>query len=106
MFTRAAFDDSFQPRPWHALVWLAMILCPMASLFGAPFVNSRPVEIALRLLPVALVVLALAQTVKDWRGDLVEGRRKLRLFIVIVVALHAAVSGAVDLWFGPAHVPA
>jgi len=106
LFTRAAFDDSFRPRPWHALIWLALVLWPVAGLLGAPFAASRPVEVVLRLAPVALVLLALAQTVKDWRGDLVEGRRKLRLFIVAVVALHATLSGVVDLWIGPAQVPA
>jgi AraC-like DNA-binding protein len=106
LFTRAAFDESFRPRPWHALIWLALVLCPVAGLLGAGFADSRPVEVALRLAPVALALLALAQTVKDWRGDLVEGRRKLRLFIVAVVALHATLSGAVDLWIGPAQVPA
>jgi AraC-like DNA-binding protein len=105
LFTRAAFDDSFRPKPWHALIWLALVICPVAGLFGASFATIRPIEIALRLAPMALALLALAQTVKDWRGDLVEGRRTLRLFIVVVVALHATLSGVVDLWIGPAQVP-
>ena len=106
LFTRAAFDDSFRPKPWHALIWLALVLCPVAGLLGATFATTRAVEVALRLAPIALALLALAQTVKDWRGDLVEGRRKLRLFIVAVVALHATLSGVVDVWIGPAQVPA
>jgi AraC-like DNA-binding protein len=106
LFTRAAFDDSFRLAPWHGLLWLALVICPVASLFGAGFATSRPVEVALRIAPVALALLALAQTVKDWRGDLVEGRRKLRLFIVAVVVLHSAISAAVDLSLGADRVPA
>lgn len=105
LFTRAAFDDSFRLAPWHALLWLALVVCPVAGLFGAGFATSRPAEVALRIAPVALALLALVQTVKDWRGDLVEGRRKLRFFIVAVVVLHSAISAAVDLSLGADSVP-
>jgi AraC-like DNA-binding protein len=105
LFTRAAFDDSFRLAPWHALLWLALVVCPVAGLFGAGFATSRPAEVALRVAPVALALLALVQTVKDWRGDLVEGRRKLRFFIIAVVVLHSAISAAVDLSLGADRVP-
>lgn len=105
LFTRAAFDDSFRLAPWHALLWLALVIFPVAGLFDAGFATSRPAEVALRLAPVALALLALVQTVKDWRGDLVEGRRKLRFFIVAVVVLHSAISAAVDLSLGADRVP-
>lgn len=105
LFTRAAFDDSFRLAPWHGLLWLALVVCPVAGMFGAAFATSRPAEVALRIAPVVLALLALAQTTKDWRGDLVEGRRKLRLFIVGAVVLHSAISAAVDLSFGVDHVP-
>jgi AraC-like DNA-binding protein len=105
LFTRAAFDDGFRPRPWHGLVWLALVFCPLAGLFGAGFADSPPVETAQRLASIGLALLALVRTVKDWRGDLVEGRRRLRVFIVVVVALHATTTGVVDLWIGPPNVP-
>jgi AraC-like DNA-binding protein len=105
LFTRAVFDESFRPRPWHAALWLALVACPVAGLLFPAFAVSRPVEIAVRIVPVALVLLALAQTVSGWRGDLVEGRRRLRLFIIAAVAIHTAISAAVDLSLGPDHVP-
>jgi AraC-like DNA-binding protein len=49
--------------------------------------------------------MALAQTVAGWRSDLVEGRRRLRLFILAAVAIHSTVTAAVDLSFGPGQVP-
>ena len=106
LFTRAAFDNSFRLAPWHSLLWLALVVCPVAGLFGAGFSTSRPAEVALRIAPVVLAVLALLQTVKDWRSDLVEGRRLLRLFIVAVVVLHRAISAGVDLSLGVDRIPA
>jgi AraC-like DNA-binding protein len=105
LFTRAAFDDAFRPRPWHVLLWLLMIAGPVAARLGAGFVTEQPVVIGTRLLPVLFVLLAVAQTVRDWGADLVEGRRRLRLFILAAVALHSAVTAAVDLSIGPDHVP-
>jgi AraC-like DNA-binding protein len=104
MFTRAVFDDSFRPAPWHGLLWLALVLTPVAGLFGAEFAVARPVMIARQVVPVALVLLALIQTVRDWRVDLVEGRRRLRLFIVAAAGLHAIVTVMVELVLGTGQV--
>jgi AraC-like DNA-binding protein len=105
LFTRAAFDDAFRPRPWHALLWLLMIACPLAAVFGADFVSSRSAVVAMRFLPVLFVLLAVGQTVRGWGADLVEGRRRLRLFILAAVALHTGISAGVDVVIGPEHVP-
>jgi AraC-like DNA-binding protein len=106
LFTRAVFDDRFRLAPWHGLLWLAFIAGPLAWLFGADFLARPPTGIVLRLAPVVLALLVLVQTVKDWRGDLVEGRRRLRVFIVAAVVLQIAISAAVDLSLGPERVPA
>jgi AraC-like DNA-binding protein len=106
LFTRAVFDDSFRPRGWHGLLWFALAVCPVVAALSVPgFTVSRPVEIGGRIVPVAFVLLALAQTVTGWRGDLVEGRRRLRLFIIAAVAFHTTISATVDLSLGPEHVP-
>lgn len=101
LFTRAAFDDSFRPAAWHAAVWLLLIVCSMTAWFGYKVAAEWPMVVALRLIPVAFVLLAVVQTVRGWGGDLVEGRRRLRLFIVAAVVLHTVVSAAVDLSVGP-----
>lgn len=105
LFTRAAFDDSFRPRSWHVLLWLLVIAGPVAAMLGAGVVADRPVAIVVRLLPVLFVLLAIAQTIREWSADLVEGRRRLRMFVLAAVALHTAVSAAVDISIGPGHVP-
>jgi AraC-like DNA-binding protein len=106
LFTRAVFDDRFRPGPWHAVLWLAFVVWPLAWLLGADFVARDPLQAAMRLAALVLAVLVLVQTVKDWRGDLVESRRRLRAFIVVAVLLHIAVTASVDLSIGPEHVPA
>lgn len=106
LFTRAVFDDHFRLAPWHGLVWLAFVAGPIAWLLGAAFVTRPPLPVVLRLAPAALALLVLVQTIKDWRGDLVEGRRRLRFFIVAAVVLQMAISAAVDVALGPEHVPA
>ncbi len=105
LFARALFDDSFRLKPWHALVWLGLVVWPLAHIFGAGFTTHWLLGVAVRVAVILLAVLALVQTVRGWGSDLVEGRRRLRLFILIAVALHIAVSVTVELAFGPDHVP-
>lgn len=105
LFARALFDDSFRLKPWHALVWLGLVVWPLAHVFGAGITTHWLLGVVVRVAVILLAVLALVQTVRGWGTDLVEGRRRLRLFILIAVALHIAASVTVELAFGPDHVP-
>jgi AraC-like DNA-binding protein len=105
LFTRAAFDDSFRPTPWHGLWWLLLVACSQTTSAGVDEPENWLLAAALRLVPVVFVLLAVVQTIAGWRGDLVEGRRRLRLFILAAVVLHTAVSATVDISIGPRHVP-
>jgi AraC-like DNA-binding protein len=105
LFTRAVFDDRFRPRPWHVLLWVAFAVWPVAWLLGADYVSRDPLQSTMHIAVLVLAVLVVVQTVKDWRGDLVEGRRRLRLFIVVAILLHIAITASVDLSLGPEHVP-
>ena len=83
LFTRALFDDSFKLRGWHALVWAAMVAFSFVScMWIAPGGNAHISIIAINVLVLGFIVLAVGQTVASWSADLVEGRRRVRVFIV------------------------
>jgi AraC-like DNA-binding protein len=91
LFVRALFDDDFVPRRRHALTWAAVagvsgLNCLLHSGGGVPGVLAGFggwATLLQRVLPLVFAGLAIAAAVRHWRGDLVEGRRRLRLFIVI-----------------------
>ena len=89
LLASALFDDGFRLRPWHGALWLVMVglgLCD--CLFG----GSRLLGIALTLSSLVFAGLALLPTLSSWKIDLVEGRRRLRLFIVGAASLYIAVT--------------
>jgi len=86
IFVQALFDDGFTFRLVHALAWAAA--AGLGALNCAVFAHSgwaiAPFTMGLqRLLPLLFAVLTVIAAVAGWRSDLVEGRRRLRAFIVI-----------------------
>lgn len=87
IFVRALFDDAFVPRPVHALAWAAVALlslsnCLLAVTQGAWALREITVGLQ-RAVPLLFAVLAAQAAARHWRADLVEERRRLRLFIVV-----------------------
>ena len=100
LFTRALFDDGFRLRPWHAAIWLAVVAfsfvnCALLAPAGGG--DARLSVIAINLLVLGFIALAVAQTVASWPADLVEGRRHVRLFIVIAAALYGGINAVLHL---------
>jgi AraC-like DNA-binding protein len=93
LFASALFDDSFRLRWWHGGVWLLM------AAFGAVecVANSSTLTIALTSSSFVFAGLAVVPTLTTWRDDLLEGRRRLRLFIVIASATYTAMTAAAHL---------
>lgn len=100
LFSRALFDDDFQLNAGHGLAW--------ASMAGAPVVActllrpehadaARVVGQLVDLGTFGFAALAVAQTLASWRADLVERRRRLRIFIVGGGAAYATVAAVVRL---------
>jgi AraC-like DNA-binding protein len=85
LWARAAFDDDFVPRPWHGVLWAAVAVAQWLDTSG--MTRSAAIEVAIeRTLPFAslgLALLAVAQTLVTWPADLVQGRRRLRLVVLI-----------------------
>lgn len=91
LFTRALLDDAFTLRRWHAVVWALLATVGAASCLSiAPAHSPLAASLAwtMGLSPVFWSLLAIAQSLAQWREDLVEGRRRLRAVIVAATALY------------------
>jgi AraC-like DNA-binding protein len=91
LFSRALFDDGFRLRPWHAAAWAGLALLAVGACL-APGPALPPLGGAIKLATAGFALLALAQSLSSWRADLVEKRRRLRIFIVGAGALYTLVN--------------
>jgi hypothetical protein len=81
LFTRALFDETFRLRWWHALIWAAVVAFSFVNcMWLAPASGVQLSIVAINLFALGFIVLAVAQTVASWPADLVEGRRRVRVF--------------------------
>jgi AraC-like DNA-binding protein len=100
LFTRAVFDDAFEVRLSHLAVWLAVAGVSFSNCFmtGASMTwPARLVGMGLNILPLVVAALAIVQTIATWSGDLVEGRRRLRAFVVTAAAAYAVFNALLQL---------
>ena len=105
LFVRSLFDDDFVPRRRHALTWAAVagisgLNCLLHSGAGVPGVLAGFggwATVLQRVLPLLFAGLAVAAAARHWRGDLVEGRRRLRLFIVLAGSAYTVAQLALRL---------
>ena len=86
VFVQALFDDDFALRPLHVGAWVAV--AALAALNCALVAGSASVVAPLtlgmqRAVPLVFAALAAMAAASKWRADLVEGRRRLRVFIVV-----------------------
>ena len=99
LFCRALFDDGFTLRWWHGAIWLAVAAFSFVNcLWLAPAGHAHLSIVAVNLLALAFIVLAIVQTVSSWSADLVEGRRNLRIFIIVAVALYGGLNDLLQMW--------
>jgi AraC-like DNA-binding protein len=98
LFTRALFDETFRLRWWHALVWAAVAAFSFVNcMWLAPASGARLSIVAVNLLALGFIVLAVAQTITSWSADLVEGRRRVRVFIVSAAALYGGLNAVLQI---------
>jgi AraC-like DNA-binding protein len=99
LFTRALFDDAFTLRWWHGLLWALVAAFSFVNcMWIAPAGNARASIVAINLLALSFIALALAQTIASWSQDLVERRRRLRLFIVGAAALYGGINAMLQIF--------
>jgi AraC-like DNA-binding protein len=105
LFARALFDDTFALRGWHAVPWAAVVGVSLANclLLGPPHAENIRIfgaginSIVMSLIALGFIALAVGQTVTSWSTDLVESRRRLRIFVVGAAALYGAVNAVAQL---------
>jgi AraC-like DNA-binding protein len=98
LFCRALFDDGFSLRWWHALIWLAVAAFSFVNcLWIAPAGHARLSIVAINIVALGFIGLAVGQTIASWSADLVEGRRRLRIFIVAAAALYGGLNALLQI---------
>jgi AraC-like DNA-binding protein len=100
LFARALFDDGFQLRRWHVVPWAAVAGLSLVNclvLAPAHLLDPRIPAAAMTVISLAFVGLAVGQTIASWAADLVEHRRRLRVFVVVATAIYAAVNAGLQL---------
>ena len=68
-----------------------MWIAPAWSARGCPI-------IAINLIVLGFIALAVAQTIASWSADLVEGRRRVRVFIVTAAALYGGINAVLQIF--------
>ena len=105
LFARALFDDAFELRRWHALPWAAVVGISLVNCLVLGPASSENFQIlgvgihsiVMSLIALGFIALAVGQTVASWSIDLVESRRRLRIFIVAAAAVYGGVNAILQL---------
>lgn len=93
LFTRALFDDAFRLRGWHGLVWaMVTAFSFVGCVWIAPSGNVRFSVTVVNLIVLVFIALAVGQTIASWSADLVERRRRVRVFIVCAAGLYGGLN--------------
>ncbi|MGY3510439.1 helix-turn-helix domain-containing protein [Bradyrhizobium lupini] len=101
LFTRALFDDEFRLRRWHGLTWgLVTAFSFVSCLWIAPSGHLRFSVTAVNLIVLGFIALAIMQTIGSWSADLVERRRRVRVFIVCATALYGGLNALLQILAG------
>src|SRR6266436_4928222 len=83
----AYFDDDFKPSLYRHLAWLGLVLLGLWQMLGSQPPAAYFLQHGLSLI---FIVLAAWQAFIGRDSDLVEGRRRFRLVLVISTALYTA----------------
>ena len=100
LFVRALFDDDFRPGLLHFLAWFGVVALSafnVAVLAGTGSALTRWAFGLQHAVPFFCAVLAIWVAGRDWRGDLVEPRRRLRGFVVGMGVIYSLVQAGLRI---------
>jgi hypothetical protein len=103
LWAKAVFDDDFILRRRHAAPWLVSAIGVMLAAYGgAAWSWTAPAgDIMLQVWALGLAVLAAAQSMTTWRDDLVMGRRRLRVAVLLGSVLFISIDALWSSGIGP-----
>ncbi|MBR1155136.1 helix-turn-helix domain-containing protein [Bradyrhizobium sp. JYMT SZCCT0428] len=93
LWARAAFDDDFVLQRWHGALWVVLAGTEVLIAGGAidwPM-PGQVLDRAVQIASLGLTLLAVVQVLVTWRADMVEGRRRQRLVILIGASVYTAI---------------
>jgi AraC-like DNA-binding protein len=105
LWARAAFDDDFELRWWHGALWAAIAGLQLFAARGSTPALELAIERTLSFAYLGLALLAAAQTLSTWREDLIAGRRRLRLVVLVGTAIYIVAGVFSGLSPNPAPTP-
>ncbi|RXT48693.1 AraC family transcriptional regulator [Bradyrhizobium betae] len=105
LFTRALFDDEFRLSWWHGWIWALVTAFSFAGcVWIAPSGHVRFSVTVVNLIVLGFIALAIGPTIASWPADLVERRRRIRVFIVCAGALYGGVNALLQIAVAGQHV--
>jgi len=113
LWVRVVFDDDFIQRARHAVLWALLAAGELVNAYvGGTWSGLGPVaDTLVQFAALGLAVLAAAQIIATWRGDLVMSRRRLRVVVLLGAVLFLSIdaiynSGPGRLVLTPAAIDA
>jgi AraC-like DNA-binding protein len=100
LLASALFDDGFRLRWWHGALWLTLIIAGTADCLLPGSRQAGPsglLSLGLVLSSLGFAALAIGLTLSSWRSDLVEGRRRMRLFVVAASSAYIGLTALFQL---------
>ena len=100
LFARSLFDDGFKARSWHAALWAAIVAIGLVARHAEIIDQSKladALDRGLSMQAIGFALLAVVQTQISWPGDLVEGRRRLRVVVIPASAAYIGLNAMAHL---------
>lgn len=100
LFAASWFDDDFELRRRHLAAIAGLVLLGAVVNYSGLFVDIRPwpLGLAWRAISVVMILLGIAVSLRGRTTDLVESRRRLRIWLSLAI-------GVVTLWVVLAELP-
>ncbi|WP_326543940.1 AraC family transcriptional regulator [Pseudorhodoferax sp.] len=100
LFVRTLFDDGFRPSRRHAALWGAAAVLGGANCAGLAAAEAPWATLTVglqRLVPLLAAAGCIWAVLRHWQADLVEGRRRLRVFVLVAGTAYTLVMAGVRL---------